>query len=342
MWYYVFPMAFFYAMFGLGRIIRSQRVALFIVGTLPAVLLVLLRGSVGTDTPMYLQSIDMLRDAGEPLELFEPLFERLILVTSRIPVDASVVLASFSLAITVLLFVGWLRIEPALILFTGVFSQFFFDMTMNGIRYGLAFSLVVVAATMLLQKQFYRYWLLIAAASLIQLSGGLLGVLLYILHENKWRALVYASLFAAGVLASFSDDLLLKLLANEALQSPGVLSGVAPLLTSTGLLLVWLLDRQVRTNARLKITLLLALTLSTYSVAQVTYAGLRLQQLVLFLISLCFACHLRGYHLRVSKASAGSIILVGVLCGILRLRNFADPGDEAEAPFIPYKFFWEP
>lgn len=340
MLYYVAPLMFLYAMYGLGRITRQQA-AWFVVGTIPTVLLVVLRGTVGVDTPNYLGAIDLLRDADESLQLFEPLFEAFIRMLVQLPIASWAVLALVSLTTTVLLLSGWIRIEPRLVIFTSVFTQFFVDMTMNGIRYGLAFAAIVVGANFLLSKRMHLFWGCVIAATMIQLTSGLLGVLLYVLHEGRFRALVYAVLFGALVMLGFSDHLLLKIAANELEQSPSALSGIVPLLATWSVLWTWAADRQAYQGANRKVWGLFALSLLSYGVTQVTYAGLRTQLLIVFLTSLAFACHLRANNLHLLRRTVTILIAISVIFGALKLRNFAHVAEDAKAPFIPYKFIWE-
>jgi len=339
--YYALPLTFFYAMFGFGRIVR-QPLTWFIIGTLPMIALALLRGNVGVDTPNYIGAIEVLRQTGgESLQLFEPLFQWLLIALGQLPVPAWVVLAMVSLGTTLLLLIGWTRLEPSLIIFSGIYAQFFVDMTMNGIRYGLAFSLIVFGAKFLLSRKFHVFWVFVLAATFIQFTSAVLGVLLYLLHERRWRALGYAGFFGWLVAISFSDHLLLKIAANELEQIPGALSGVVPLAATWMVLFVWRADAHARQQAHMKIYGLALLSVVCYGITQLTYAGLRMQQLVLFLTSLTLACHLHSGAITLRRNSVIALLIIGMLLGTLKLRNFAQSSEDALALFIPYKFIWE-
>ena len=341
MLYYALPLAFFYAMFGFGRIVR-QPTAWFFIGTLPMIALALLRGNVGVDTPNYIGAIEVLREVdGNSYQLFEPLFQWLLSTIGLLPVPAWVVLAIISLTTTTLLIYGWLRVEPSLIIFSGIYAQFFVDMTMNGIRYGLAFSLIVFGANYLLSKRFHVFWIFVLAATFIQFTSAVLGVMLYLLHERRWRALAYAVFFGWLVAISFSDHLLLKIAANELEQIPGALSGVVPLAATWMVLLVWRGDANAKQEALTKIYGIAVLSLVCYGITQLTYAGLRMQQLVLFLTSLTLACHLRGHSISLRRHSVIGLLVIGMVLGTLKLRNFSQSNEDALALFIPYKFIWE-
>jgi hypothetical protein len=338
--FYLLPLAYFYLMFGLGY--RVGRPSLGVaLGSLPLLALALLRGQVGGDTPNYVSAVEVLRDAGEPLEMFEPLFERLLLALAQLPVDPMAVLALVSLLTAVLLLRGWWLVERDMVLFSGIFAVFFIDMTMNGLRYGLAFALIALAASLLVRGHRFFFWVIVAAASMIQISSGLIGIVLFLFQDFRGRSFVLVGLFAAAIAATFSDYLLLKLVANEVLQKPGALSGLSSLGMIGALLLVWGTDRNLRGGAAGKIVVLVLLALIGYGVAQISYAGLRLQALVAFLTALALACHMHTHGLRPGRRTVVALFVVGVLFGALKLRNIAQSDADAEAPFIPYKFFWE-
>lgn len=341
MLFYLLPLVFFYAMYAVGLCISRPGLGAAL-GALPMLTLALLRGQVGVDTPNYVGAVELLRDLGEPIELFEPLFERLLLLLSYLPIPPLAVLAIVSTMTALVLMRSWWRLEPAMALFSGVFAMFFVDMTMNGLRYGLAFALVVASACLLVTGRRTGFWLLVGTASMIQISSGLMGLLLFLLHEFRWRAVIYSGLFGFVVLISFSDYLLLKLLANEVLEKPGALSGLSSLGYIGLVLVIWSTDPQARKGASGKILTLLLISAMSYGLTQISYAGLRVQLLVAFLANLAFACHLRQQGKKMARNTIIALIVTGMLFGGLRLRNIAQSEEGVEAPFVPYKFFWEP
>lgn len=340
MWVYALALLYFYSAFELGR--RNGRVGWGIaIGASPAIGLALLRGQVGVDTPNYVSAVEVLRDIGEPIELFEPLFEQILLAFSRLPLPPLGVLALVSLTTTLLLLRGWWKVERDMVLFSGVFAFFFFDMTMNGLRYGLAFAIVTVAAAALLRGRFVVFLALVSAASLIQITSVLMGAVLLLCHEFRWRSVLATLLLAALIYLAFGDYLLLKLLANEILQKPGALSGLSTLALSGALLAVWASRPKLRADAHGKIALLALLAVAAYAVAQISYGGLRLLSLVAFLTALVLACHMHKAKLRFDRRTALIVIAIGMLFGALKLRNLAQSDEEAEAPFVPYRFIWD-
>jgi EpsG family len=338
--YYLIPLLFFYALSLTSRISQQPK-ALFVLGALPAAVLAVFRGNVGTDTAVYLQSIELLSTEGALMNIFEPGFEYMVLSLSAMSLTPPWILSIIAAITTILFFVGWFRIDRSLTLLSCIFAIFYFDMTMNGIRYGLSFSLVLLGASYLVKAKRLEYMVLVLLASFIQVSAGLLGILLFTLHEKKWSTAIYWLGAITLLSTQFGEYIVLKVLANESLQSPSATSGVAPLIVTIATLSAWAMNRTIRTGAIGKISTLLILTLSTYAVSQYFYAGLRFQFLIFFLVALCLCCHLHSIGHRMPKSLGITLIVIGILGAGLRLRNFSDGAFDGESPFIPYHFIWE-
>ncbi len=335
------PLAFFYAMFAAGCLLRKP-VGWTIIGATPMIFLVLMRGNVGTDTPYYISAIDQIRSSGSnSTEIFEPLFQWILATLGLLPLPSWMILAFVSLSTTLLFFKGWVRIEPSLIVFAGVYSQFFVDMTMNGIRYGLAFSLIVFGSRFLLARKLYIFWAFVLVATFIQISSALLAVLLYFLHLQRWRTVLYGVTLGCLVGLNFSDRLLLKLVAYELESIPGAFSGFMPLASIWLILAIWSLDSHARKKAATKIIGLAIISVAFYGVAQITYAGLRFLQLTLFLSALTLVCHLNVNRMKLHYRSVVFLIVVGMFFGFMKLRHYNVTIDTAPAQYIPYKFYWE-
>ncbi|MEJ3960665.1 EpsG family protein [Brachymonas sp. G13] len=341
MLFYLLPLIFLAFAMMVGKWLRFSKFVYVPIGAMPMVFLSLARGNVGVDTPNYVSAIYLLRMNGDLIEYFEPLFERLLLLVGQLPVDDFVVLAIISFITTILLLFSWLKIEERPLILFVVMSQFYVDMTMNGIRYGLAFGLVSLAALSLIRRPSLLYWPIIALGSGIQVTSGFLGLFLYLIHHMKARAIVFFIAFSCVAFYLFGDHILIKLSDNQTLFKPSLLSGIVPLVLSMSLLIVWYRDKNVGRQAFGKIAILLLLSFMAYGVSQYSYAGLRLQLLIVFMICLVMACHQKIAGVGFSRQSSILIMLIGIFFGLLKIRNFAAADEYIAAPFIPYLFFWE-
>ncbi len=326
-------------LFALGR---RQQHAWCLVASVPLIGLVLLRGLVGVDTPVYERAIDGIRDVGEYTFTYEPLFEYIALFLAQGFDNSSVVLAILAMLTTVLLYWGGGRLGRGAYLFAFVVIPYFYlDMTMNGLRYGLAFSIIVLGAQFLMEGRRRIYLIFVLVASLIQISGGLLGIMFMLLVGKHWRAFVYTIVFGAASVVFFDDYLLLKLTNYSSFEIQSSAAGLAPFLLSGSILAVHWSDPGVGGIMRRQILMLAALAALAYVLTQFTYAGLRFQQLVLFLICIFIARVIHDKGASAKNATILIVILIGVIGSGLRLKNFYDNFGQGDAPFAPYHFFWE-
>ena len=339
---YVFAYAFYFAMLvpiaASGQSIRWGILA----ASIPMVGLVFLRGLVGVDMPVYEESVDFIRSAEVYTFTFEPLFEYTVLLFSKYIDDSSIVLAIFSIVTTALMFLGSFRIErkPYLLAFC-IIPYFYLDMTMNGIRYGLAFSAILFAAHFLENGRKKSYLFIALAAASIHISSALVSVFLIGLLEMRWRVIIFSIALGIISLSLFDVYLVEKLDAYKSLDIEAETAGLAPLALSGLTLMAFWLDKSFRKKAKIQLSVLTLISVITYFITQFTYAGLRFQTLNLFLIFVFLACFTNFNKIKLSKHTVIMIVLVGVIGATLRLRNFSNESGQGVAPFAPYHFFWE-
>jgi EpsG family len=313
-----------------------------LVASIPMISLVFLRGQVGVDLLMYEQAVDLIRAVNTYTFTFEPLFEYAILLFAQQIDNSFVILAIFSAFTTIFLYLGSFKIEdkPYVLAF-GIIPYFYFDMTMNGIRYGLAFSIIFYGAQFLVKgKEKIFLGIAILAAS-IQVSSILLASLLYLLVGMRWRIFFGSVLGAVIVYLLLGEYLQLKLDENKSLAIESSTAGVAPLLLSLTALGACWMDKNARKTIGIPIVFLIIFSLLSYSITQITYAGLRFQQLNLYLIFLYIACVVNQKKLHFSNNLIITFIFLSILSSGFRLKNFYNDAGQGDAPFAPYQFGWE-
>lgn len=339
---YIIVYIFYFMVVGAKSGARNQRIWFFLASVPMIGLVFLRRDMIGVDIPMYELSIDAIRVSGTYTYTFEPLFEYAIRFLSLRISDSSVVLAVFSALTTLLLYWGSYRIErkPFLLAFC-IVPYFYLDMTMNGIRYGLAFSMVVCGAQFLIKGRRYLYFFLAVAASLIQLSSVILAIMLLMLIEKRWRMMFVAIVWVTIIYYFSADYLQLKFDANKSLEAQSITSGLAPLLLSMLTLAAFWFNRNFKKVAAVQILILGAFSIGGYVLTQFTYAGLRIQLLNLFLIFVFCACIVNIHNIKINKKTVLVILLIGLVGAIFRLKNFYSEAGQGDAPFAPYYFIWE-
>ncbi|KQV41064.1 EpsG family protein [Massilia sp. Root335] len=305
----------------------------YLSGYLPVAILAAMRGNVGTDTENYRQAFDIFNLTDyNPLSV-DPIFGVLFAVTKVIGlgfngfafIHASLCLLLYSF--------GASKIDRTLPLFGLLLLPILFiDATFNGLRYGLAFAIATVAMHYFVNSssRFRVGYLLppISAHSsllvLIFLAPSVIVFALPFLLLLNVQDLLYFSYFA-GKSESYSD-----------FARPGVFSGVMPLFQFMMLLLISRINRipfRLGVNLRTLGLLVFAAGLVT---SAVSYAGLRVLQLGVFIMTIFVAQNLTTYRQR-------TITTLLILTGLLSVANFLRQvflvGSEGGVVFYPYEFF---
>jgi hypothetical protein len=338
---YLFVLTFYFIIVGLG-VYRKNLRSLLIVASAPLVGLSLLKGMVGVDTAFYHQSIDLIRGQDSLLQRFELLFEVIALFLSQFTDSSTLVLGIIAGMTTLLLFIGAYRLERQPYFFAlAIIPYFYMDMTMNGMRYGLAYSMILCATTFFIRESKVIFYLLVIAAAYVQLTSVLLAIMFIGFVEPRLRTLISGILGAALALYFFGDYILLKVEDNQNIISESALAGLAPFLLSALILGAFWLDLSVRLVARYQMILLSASSILFLMVAQFYYAGLRLQSLNLFLIYIVLACILKANKVKLGKKIIFTLFMISILSAIFRMRNFYNDAGFGDSPFVPYHFYWE-
>ena len=330
----------FLIIFSEGRSsISWQRIVLFI-GFAPSVLLAVLRGDVGTDTGNYLQMATSLLDESNSVrddfdvEIgFFLLLKYLVFLIK----EPRFVVNLISLSIACYLFFLYSKnIESMIVFSLLIFPVFFFDMSMNGLRYGLAFLFAKHASDKLNSNKWLGALALIFFSLIFQLSGILIFILLQVkkLHLRSLFVLILLLIFLFFI---FEDRLLYKYYSYKVLESPGGLSGLVPLSVFLICYLgFYFVDREeARKSAFLFISQILA-----FFLARVSYAGLRFQLLILFVFFCCIS-GVKFEKWKNKKLAVGLFLIIGLMGFLGKLRNFSDDVGIPPSPFLPYHFFWE-
>lgn len=340
MLYYLGTVSFFLFFSLIGWVLKQPRIFV-VLAFVPMVLIAILRGDVGTDTAVYLQVISTIVESESYTKNFEPLFEYSVLFLSVFVDDARAILAVLGVIATGVFLWGGLRnnVNPFLFCIFLV-PVFYFDMVMNGIRYGISFSIILLAATFLLQKRIKLYFVLVLIASAVQISGGMLGFAFYILFARRWKWMIIFSMLSVTCFVMFFDYFMAKFDSYKMTEATSIVSGLSTLLVSLSILCIWSLDVKVRDGAIRAITIFLVLTIAMFGVVQFSYAGLRLQQLVFFLMIMYMISHMQVINVSFSRSSKALLILVSLIACGFRLRNFSDGEGVGPSPFLPYHFFW--
>jgi hypothetical protein len=305
-------------------------------------LLVLLRGAIGPDTPMYQQSIELIQSKESFAFIFEPGFELIILAIGRLTSDSLLTTKIIALITFLVVFSSnWFSPFAGQIISFAFMPYFLLDMTMNGLRYGLAFAICLYSLSLFYHKNYLQLTFAGFFAILIQISSVYVLGFLNLLFNPGLKNLFIVILLAGIILSSSFEYLSFKASVNQDLRIVSPTSGVAPfLLSSVSIAGAWS-NAAIRTNYSKQFCILFLMSLITYGLTFLSSAGLRFQQLNLFTILLAVILAGTSAGVTNSKPIYLSALLVGVLGSIFRFNNFISQAGLDSSSFMPYRFFWE-
>lgn len=318
--------------------LRNQQIYLY-SAIFPSVALVLLKGNVGSDTGVYLDIVERIANSSVSFSDIEVEIGFFFLVKSILIIisDERLIVNIISALIAIYLIYTFSKTKISILVFMSlVFSIFYFDMTMNGLRYGLAFILAKNSSDEFDQKNKKIAVVLAATAISIQISSFMLLILLRMRFFTKTDLIILIG-FISGFFYLLSDKLLFKYLMYAESNAPDGYSGLLPLLISLTLISsIYFITGKI---AKYPIILLVFELLSFY-LTSFTYAGLRFQLLVLFSI-FCWLTTLEFSSTLAIKKIAFVFIIIGIVGFVGKMRNFESEKTDSGSPFIPYHFIWD-
>jgi len=365
MCYYISAFAIYgIALLSLMRVSTRFQTIIFSLGLLPVFLLVVCRGNVGTDTAAYLQIIAQVQD-GSPLDME---FGFLLLVKMLLLLDMSpgMILAAIAFISTALLmYAATFSKRSLLVVAFCVVPIFYLDMTMNGLRYGLAFACAMCAVAWFYQGRLVQCFLFSVGSVSFHLSGLFIFVLMAMFSDNrqeckKWLCIGMAlfvlvlnnahtgmSFFvdaSAGTRLGVFEYLMMKFEAYRNFPSPNWYSGLAPLLLSMMVLGVIKAGTAAEVVSVRKFYCLLTGVALMFILAKLSYAGLRLQFIFLFFMLLClqfkpaFACIMnKTQHAMIMRA----FLVIAMLGMAMFFKNALASEGQGSSPWFPYSHVFE-
>lgn len=312
---------------------------LFLISLIPATLIVILRGLTGTDTATYISILDQnIYDLNENVRDIEPFFMLFAKIKYYLVLNAQLVLNFFSFLIILLLFTFFSRTKHRFLIFSFlVFPIFFYDMTMNGLRYGMAFSLacfLIIEHNSLLYKLTKNKILFIF--SFLNHKSSVVFLIIKFMQNLSFRNFAIVLIIFLSSIIFLSDYLLYKVTDYSELSSPSVFSGIQPLVISS---LILVFNSIFFKNNLKRNIYLFIIQLAFYIITQFSYAGIRFQFLELFYILVVLTQDdgdIPNY-----KMYLYLLFFIGLLGFCLRLNNFYSDFNEGPSPFLPYTFYWE-
>jgi hypothetical protein len=322
-----------------------QKLRLFdYVFALPLIVLSVLRGEVGPDTPNYIETAQgVIWWKGQRTIDVEFGYVLLMRLTAIFTSSPALVVAVISLLTAILFFTMLHMWENGRCTISLVFIPLcYFPFTMNTLRVGIAFPLAVIAILQLEKRRFFLFGILALASISMQMTVAILLPMVYlarpgakISRKGKLYGMLIVTIAVYLGYRVFGDIILYKLLAYSLPPSLESNSGFGPLLLSVicSIISIWFCEKPHRYLG----FIFLAIQVAFYTLTAFSYAGLRLQSMALFAQVLAlFCCAKRP----ISGRQLAIVLLLCCLASFTTARNFIVSAGEPSA-FIPYHFAWE-
>lgn len=339
--YYLLSIVFLYVGFLFSPRKKNRFFNLFLL-LLPLSLLSILRGSVGTDTATYLSYFNSVINGYKSKDSYEPLFQFLIKLLSYFTSDANLMISLLAFIFTFILLVSAKNCEQdGSIFLLLIIPIYYIDLSMNALRIGLSFCVIYYSLKYMLTNKKFKYFIFTAIASLFQVSGFIISFVIYSLFNAGWRVVLVLSFFSLVGGYFFHDYFLIKFTSYSEMKSPSVFSGLSTLLLSLLLLLLWRIKLNSKFGPKNIYVNGFILSLSSYTLVFISYAGLRIQNLILLALILTLSVYIKRYNIYISKEAKIYMFLIGLLGFLFKLNNFYSGYGVGSSPFFPYEFIWQ-
>lgn len=308
---------------------------------LPAILIAVLSGDSGTDKESYYAWIGNTFNGNIEKVVYEPGFKYFTLFLSYIEPNVYFIIPVISFLTSYLLIVSFSANKWQLLVFTFfVFPYFYFDMTMNGLRYGLSFALATFAAAQLSKekKNTFLFFVFALLAISMQYSSFIIVALIYFSQVKLKKVhlifLVVVGYAVANILDfKYFDN---KMDVYNDISRPSGISGLSPLIL---FLTVFIFNWYIQKKLSVIYFIILMLEILSFFLSLKSYSGLRFQTLMMFTLMI-FIAHFQTPPV-FKKRLLSIFFLIACLSLSLKMRNFMNEEKFVETPFIPYEFFWE-
>jgi len=306
-------------------------------------LLACLRGDVGTDTRSYEQLFfhfldDYHWNGWEPG--FVAVGRSLVAVLPTIELAVRFVSVFIFGCFGVYLFRS--DQNERFILIAYIFPAFIWQYSMNALRLGLA-SAVLLLAVQMARTRGGTALQRIGAISILFHYSAIFSLLFLTLAQRRWFKLsslliVVVLGVVAGVLIVIAQDYFLKKMSiYHQMEAPNMFSGLRNIIPVLIIALGVLCGKLPR-NIKIKLFVLSMGSLATgFLLAQVTYAGLRLLDLIAYAFPLAILICYQQQGLDLSRSTRIGIFIAGLLAAGAVWRGFLNEAGVGPTPFLPYQ-----
>jgi len=305
-----------------------------------------IRGDVGTDTANYVLMLQGFQD-DYSWDGREPGFVALGWLLGAITPNFAIAVNSLALVFFGLLvwYVFYSDRNERFLLMAYVLPVFAYQYSMNALRIGLA-SAILLIAVQILRKKGIKQSLIVAMTALsFHYSSAFSLAFLYALQQRTWfrfSSFVYLFIFLLLILAVWllADFYFLdKLEAYQAMQAPGNISGLSKIIPIV-VLMIGLTFCSLQLDIKIKLLFMsFVFTLFAWLLTNYSYAGLRMLDLLSFVIPISVLAAYSKVKIRFDISIKVALIIAGLISAAGVWRGFLLEAGQGKSPFLPYEIF---
>ena len=314
------------------------------VFALPLILLVVLRGDVGVDTPGYIANAQgIIWWNGQRTIDVEFGYVLLVRLVAMFTSDPRLVVVVISLLAAILFFLMLYMWENGQCIVSLILIPFcFFYYTMNALRVGVAFPLAAIAILQLEKKRFTQFYILALSSICIQMTAAILLPMLLLARlgaKVSRKGVLYGLITGTPILFLgyyiFGDRIGYKFLMYSTDLSLESNRSTGPLIISfvCSIIAIWFCEKRHRYLG----LIFLFIQIVFFGIAQLSIGGNRLQSMELFAQLLALSYYAKR---PLNRGRLAVVILLCCLAFSYMARNFLQIAGDPSS-FIPYHFVWE-
>lgn len=301
------------------------------------------RGNIGTDTLAY-ESLVNVYSLGNSWTGIEPGFIAYVRIAEMISNNTVLLTRGLSLIFGALLLVFCLRASrDELFVIVAYFApNYFFQMSMNGLRIGIATAAFLCAVQLFRRGNKYHaiFYTALGIAFHVSLLFAFTIMAFIQIKASRAKSLLIPMsglLLSVGLMIAAQGYLLDKFGDYTIIVSPGIFSGLSPV----GRILIIVMSAIylpiVVSEKKWLFFVLLVATALSYATSTISYAGLRFLEIIASVAPFLILLKIDRTN-KINRRFWMGLALAGFLGGTNTLRSLFGSVNLGGAPFVPYHF----
>jgi hypothetical protein len=214
----------------------------------------------------------------------------------------------------------------------------FFELTMNVMRFGLASSIFLLATAVPFERKPLRYLMFALLGVGMHFSSALMFMFFIPATKRGHGVSVFLLVTVACVLCLLMPDYLIeKTDLYTGMEAPNASSGLLFLALQASMLCLMLFFRRKFAVPAAGLWLCAALAIGFCAMTQISYAGIRFQLLLNYLMIMVLMRQYAPRDGRMSGRLTACLFVIGIAALAGRFHNMLDEEGKGASPFLPYR-----